>query len=107
MEGTLGPEAAIAVMRRKERELRRVFHEAGALDPSTAQSLADMGLEETRALGRLRRHEVVRESSPGCFYFEEEVWLAVRAARIRMAIMLISAVGLTALVGLYAVAGSR
>jgi hypothetical protein len=49
----------------------------------------------------------VRESSPGCYYFDEEVWLGVRATRIRMAIMLISAVGLTALVGLYAVVGSR
>jgi len=94
-------------MRRKERELRRVFHDAGALDPSTARSLADMGLQETRALRRLERQEVVRESSPGCYYFDEEVWLGVRATRIRMAIMLISAVGLTALVGLYAVVGSR
>jgi len=94
-------------MRRKERKLRRVFHDAGALDPSTARGLADMALQETRALRRLERQEVVRESSPGCYYFDEEVWLGVRATRIRMAIMLISAVGLTALVGLYAVVGSR
>ncbi len=94
-------------MRRKERELRRAFRDAGAVDPSTARSLAEMGLEETRALGRLQRHDVVRESAPGSYYFEEEAWLAVRSARIRMGIMLISAIGLTALVGLYAIAASR
>jgi hypothetical protein len=94
-------------MRSRARELRRAFHDAGALDPSTALPLAELGLEENRALRRLERQEVVHESSPGCYYFDEDVWLTVRATRTRMAIMLAAAVGLTALVGLYAVAGSR
>jgi hypothetical protein len=107
LEGTLGAETAVVVMRSKERKIRRAFHDAGALVPSTALPLGDLGLEENMAMRRLERQEVVHESSPGCYYFDEEVWLAVRATRIRMAIMLVLAVGLTALVGLYAVAGSR
>jgi hypothetical protein len=98
----MGATAAIAVMRRREREVREAFHDARALDPQGAKPLADIGLEESRALNRLKRNEVVRESSPGCFYFDEEVWQAVRATRRRMMIMILVAIGLTALVGLYA-----
>ncbi len=103
----MGAEAALAVMRRKEREVRRAFHDAGALDPSASKPLPDMGLEESRAIKRLQGRKVVRESSPGCYYFDEEVWQAVRSARIKMALMLLAAIGMTALVGLYAVSAAR
>ncbi len=66
-----------------------------------------MGLKESRALKGLQGRKVVRESSPGCFYFDEEVWQAVRAARIKMALMLLAAVGMTALVGFYAASAAR
>ncbi len=103
----MGAEAAIAVMRRREREVRRAFHDAGALDPSASKPLPDMGLEENRAVRRLVDRKVVRESSPGCYYFDEEVWQSVRGARIKMALMLLAAVVMTALVGLYATAAAR
>ncbi len=103
----MGAEAAIAVMRRREREVRRAFHDAGALDPSASKPLPDMGIEESWAIERLENRKVVRESSPGCYYFDEEVWQAVRATRIKMALMLLAAVGMTALVGLYAVSAAR
>jgi hypothetical protein len=105
--GDVGAEAAVAVVRSREREIRLAFHDAGALDPSTARALADLGLEESRGVRRLERREVVRESSPGCYYFDEEAWLALRGTRRRMAMMVLVAIGLTALAGLYAVAGSR
>jgi hypothetical protein len=89
-------------MRRREREVREAFHRARALDPSGAQPLLDLGIEESMALRRLQNHEVVRESSPGCFYFDEEVWEAVRTTRMRMGIMILTAVILAALVGVYA-----
>ena len=103
----MGAEAAVAVMRRREREVRRAFHDAGALDPSASKPLLEMGLDENRAVKRLVERKVVRESSPGCFYFDEEVWQSVRSARLKMALMLLAAVGMTALVGLYAVYAAR
>ena len=106
-ESNLGAEIAIAVIRRKERRVRDAFHKAGALDPAGARPLSDIGLEESMALRRLERREVVRESSPGCYYFDEEVWQTVRAARRRMGLMIAAALVLTALVGLYAASANR
>ena len=98
---------AIAIMRRKERDVRDAFHKAGALDPTNSQPLPDIGVEESMALRRLIRHHAVRESSPGCFYFDEAVWQEVRAARGRMALMFLAAIVLVTLVGVYAVAANR
>ena len=89
-------------MRRREREVREAFHRARALDPSGAQPLLDLGLDESMALRRLQRHEIVRESSPGCYYFDEEVWEAVRSTRLRMGLLILAAVIIAALVGVYA-----
>jgi hypothetical protein len=94
-------------MWRKERDVRDAFHKGGALDPTNAQPLPDIGVEESMALRRLIRHDVVRESSPGCFYFDEEVWQELRAARGRMSLMFLAAIVLVALVGVYAVAANR
>ena len=87
--------------------MREAFHKAGALEAASARPLSDMGLDESMALRRLERRAVVRESSPGCYYFDEEVWQAVRAARLRMALMILAALAVTALVGLYAAAPNR
>ena len=86
----------------KERRVRRAFHEAGALDPGTAQGLDGIGVQDNRALKRLKRHDIVRESSPGCFYFDEETWESVRSTRLKLALMLLGAMALVALLALYA-----
>lgn len=88
-------------MRRKKRKVRDAFHAASALTPADSYSLQDLGLEETMALRSLKRREVVRESAPGLFYFDEEVWQVLRANRIRMGILIIVALVLFFLVGLY------
>lgn len=87
--------------------MRDAFHKAGALDPASAQPLADLRLEESRTFKRLQRHEVVRESSPGCYHFDDEVWQALRSSRFRMTLMIVGAALLTALVGLYAATANR
>lgn len=97
----MGATAAIAVMRRKEREVRDAFHSAGADTPATAMSLAAIGLEETRAVRRLRKHAVIREAAPGLFYFDEDVWEALGAMRRRMALLLTVTIVLVGLVILY------
>ena len=103
----MGAEAAIAVMRHREREVRNAFQSAGAIDPGTARPLAEIGVEEGMTLRRLQRHAIVREPSPGCYYFDEETWDAVRATRLRLGLMVVIAVVITLLVGLYASSAAR
>jgi len=90
----MGAAAAIAVMRLKEREVVDDFRAAGALTPSTAQSYSAMGFGETRAVKRLHRDAVIREASPGLYYLDEEVWIAVRRNRRRRAAILLSVIAL-------------
>jgi hypothetical protein len=85
----VGAAVAVALMRRREEEVRDDFHRAGALQPIDARSLSDVGLEENITVRRLMRRSIVRESAPGLFYFDEEVWQSVRAMRRRMVIMLL------------------
>jgi|SRR2546423_2734047 len=83
----MGASAAIAIMRLKERQVVDDFRAAGAVTPSSAQSYAGMGFGETRALKRLHDSAVIREASPGLYYLDEEVWIAVRRNRRRRAIL--------------------
>ncbi|HEX2722633.1 MAG TPA: hypothetical protein VHM24_06915 [Gemmatimonadaceae bacterium] len=84
--------AAIAVMRRKERDVRAEFLAAGATQPIDARSLAELRIEENMAFRRLQRRSVVREASPGLFYWDEDVWQALRSMRLRMALLLIGTI---------------
>jgi hypothetical protein len=97
----MGAAAAVAVMRMKEREVRDDFIRANATTPATAKSFAEIGIEESLAVGRLRRRAVIREASPGLFYFDDDVWQAVRAMRRRIGLLLLVAVILAALVFFY------
>jgi hypothetical protein len=86
--------AVIAMMRLKERQVVDDFRAAGAVTPSTAQSYAAMGFGETMAIKRLHTSAVIREASPGLYYLDEEVWIAVRRNRRRRALMLGSVLAL-------------
>jgi hypothetical protein len=85
----MGAAAAIAVMRRREREVVDDFRAAGALSASTAQSYAAVGLGHSRALQRLHDRAVLRETTPGLYYLDEEVWAAVQRTRRRMGIVML------------------
>jgi len=81
-------------MRRQEREVRDDFLRAGATMPVNAMSLADIGIGESMAVERLVGRSIIREASPGLFYFDEEVYLSVRAMRRRMALVMLLAAAL-------------
>jgi hypothetical protein len=100
----LGAAVAVVIIRRREEEVRQDFHRAGALQPLDARSLADVGLEENHIVRRMMKRAVIRESEPGMFYFDEEVWQSVRSMRRRMAIVLLVAMVLLLIVSLYGVA---
>ena len=97
----MGGAVAVAVMRKKERDVRDAFQSAGAMTPANAMSLESVGIEETMAVKRLKRRAVIREAAPGLFYFDEDVWESVKAMRRRMAILMLAAVILVAIVVLY------
>lgn len=86
----MGAPAIAAVIRRKEREVVDDFRRAGATSPTTAKSLADLGLEDSWPVRRLQRRAVIREPEPGIMYLDEEVWQAVRRTRRRVALALLT-----------------
>ena len=81
----MGAAAAVAIMRRREREVVDDFRAAGAVSPATAQSYNAIGLGESMAIRRLHDRAVIREAAPGLWYLDEEVWTAVRRTRKRVA----------------------
>ena len=98
----MGTSAIHAIILRKESEVRARFHAAGATIATNAQSLNDIGVEETMAFRRLERRAVIREATPGLFYFDEDVWQALRAMRMRMAFLMIGTLALLGLLVVYA-----
>jgi hypothetical protein len=88
----MGAAAAVAIMRRREREVVDDFRAAGAISPATAQSYDAIGLGESMALRRLHDRAVIRESAPGLWYLDEEVWTAVRRTRTRVALAMLTIV---------------
>jgi hypothetical protein len=99
----VGATVAIAAMRLREREVRDAFHAAGAVNPAAAMSLESIGIDETLAVRRLKKRAVIREAAPGLFYFDEDVWEAVRSTRRRMALLLVGTVTLVLLLIAYGV----
>jgi predicted acetyltransferase len=66
-------------------------------------SLESIGIDETLAVRRLKKRAVIREAAPGLFYFDEDVWEAVRSTRRRMALLLVGTVTLVLLLIAYGV----
>ena len=85
----MGAAAAVAIMRRREREVVDDFRAAGAISPATAQSYNAIGLGESMAIRRLHDRAVIRESGPGLWYLDEEVWTAVQRTRRRVAVVIL------------------
>jgi hypothetical protein len=81
----MGAPAIAAMLRRREMEVVDDFRAAGATARETAQSYTAIGLGQSLALRRLRDRAVIRESAPGTYYLDEEVWVAVRRTRRRIA----------------------
>jgi hypothetical protein len=93
----MGAPAIAAILRRREQEVVDDFRAVGAISPKTAQSYNAIGLGDSLAIKRLRNRAVIREAAPGTYYLDEEVWAAVRRARQRVAIVIVSMLALVLL----------
>jgi len=83
----MGAPAIAAVIRRREREVVDDFRRGGATSPTTARSLADLGLSDSWPVHRLQKRAVIREPEPGIMYLDEEVWAVVRRMRRRVGLI--------------------
>lgn len=79
--------AAIAA---KERRIVDRFRDIGATSASRARTIHDVGISENAGFRRLRRNEVIRQAGPELFYLDEEVWVAVRRTRRRVAMAVLA-----------------
>ena len=93
----MGAPAVAAMLRRREQEVIDDFRAAGATSPDRAQSYQAVGVGDSLAIKRLRNRAVIRESAPGVYYLDEEVWAAVVRTRRRLVITMLSIIGLFAL----------
>lgn len=84
--------AVAAVIVAKERAIVEAFRDVGASSIAAALPLDQVGVDENVGFRRLRSHEVIREATPGRFYLDEEVWVAVRHTRRRVATVLLAIV---------------
>lgn len=87
----MGAPAIAIIIRKKENDLVDYFRDSGAVSPDTARSLTELQVApDDFALRRLHRRAVIREVHPGEFYLDEEVWIAVRNTRRRVAFLLVA-----------------
>src|SRR4051794_20700542 len=89
---------AVAVILIKERQVVEAFEDAGAIAPHRAIDPRDINVEEGGLIWRrLRNRAIVRESAPGLFYLDVEVWKAQRRTRLRLLSVVIVIVTLIAI----------
>jgi len=74
----MGAAAAIAIMRLKERQVVDDFRAAGAVTPSLRNHTLRWASERRGRSSGCMTAAVIREASPGLYYLDEEVWIAVR-----------------------------
>jgi hypothetical protein len=95
--------AVAAIIVARERRAVEAFRLAGATDRSRAVSLTDLSFDpDDLGIRRLRDHAVIRESQPGLFYLDEEVWQAWGRTRRRIAIIIAIVLLLVLWFGLFA-----
>jgi hypothetical protein len=80
----MGATVILAAMKRREDQVINDFRAAHAMSALTAKSQEEIGLDDSRAVNRLRAQAIVREASPGKLYLDEEVLKAVRTRRLRI-----------------------
>jgi hypothetical protein len=80
----MGATVILAAMKRREDQIINDFRAVGATSAVMAKTPAEIGLDDSRAVNRLRGQSIVREASAGRLYLDEAVLKSVRTRRLRM-----------------------
>src|SRR3982751_4822123 len=83
-----GPILAVAMIQKR---IVRAFREAGATDPSTARTLQELRLKDSRLFRAFAREGTIVETDRG-FYLDVPHYEERRRARKKTALILVSAV---------------
>lgn len=94
---TTGVVAAMAISTRGRR-IVRAFEEYQAVSPGSARTLADLGLRESRHVGRLERAGVLTVTGDKRYYLNRDRWSELTEARRRRAVILLAVIGVVILV---------
>jgi hypothetical protein len=81
------PVAAVIIA--KEKDLIAHFRRAGALSPTNARSVTELGVDTRLAWSILERHAIIREAGQGLYYLDEFAWLAYEKRRRRIAMIML------------------
>ena len=81
--------SAAAVIIAKEKDLIAHFRRAGALGPTSAKSVTELGVDTRLAWNILERHAIICEAGHGLYYLDERAWLAHQRRRRRTSITLL------------------
>jgi hypothetical protein len=90
---------AVPVAAKAARHITRTLIAEGADRPATAQPL-DVSFARKRALQRLVRNGVVRETEPGRYWLDGAAYDAWRAARLNRVLWMLMVVGVMLVVGI-------
>ena len=91
---------AAAVIIAKEKDLIAHFRLAGALNPATAKSVTELGVDTRLAWNILERRGIIREAGHGLYYLDELAWVAHQKRRRRL-VMTVLVIALTIAVAMY------
>ena len=103
------PVAAVIIA--KEKDLIAHFRRAGALSPTNAKSVTELGVDTRLAWTILERRAIIRQAGEGLYYLDESAWLAHQKRRRRIAmtmlVIVLTLLAVSTLVTMYATAARR
>jgi len=97
VDSATGVVAAMAVSA-AGRRIVRAFEEYQAISPGSAKTLADLGLSDSRRVGRLEQAGVLSVTQDKRYYLNRDRWSELSEARRRRAVIVLALVGLVLLV---------
>jgi hypothetical protein len=81
-----------------DRRLARRLREQGAVSPGAAEPLDGLWGIQHRRLAVMIRRGLIRETSPGKYYLDEDAWDAYRSRQLRLILILMAILLLVGLV---------
>lgn len=88
----MGAPVVAAMIARTERDVAARFRLLHAVSAQAAQPRAGLRLDPSIAWSRMERHAIIRTTSNGDYWLDEQSWEAFRALRRRRALIILAVV---------------